>query len=107
VLFSFEASLPHVASAPQISQNHGLQTVTLLRSLRAIASANICYALQRTVQHVLPYFIRSELQEKKIKDYGNKEQRQNLNIQIKKAGKGLTEKRAWVFCLVGGSFFLS
>jgi hypothetical protein len=24
-----------------------------------------------------------------------------------KAGKGLTEKRAWVFCFVGGSFFLS
>jgi hypothetical protein len=34
-----------VAFTLQISQNHGLQTVAPLRSHKAIASANICYAL--------------------------------------------------------------
>jgi hypothetical protein len=57
---SRKASLPHMALTLQIRQNLGLQTIALLRSLEALASANICYALpnaQATI--VLPDFARS------------------------------------------------
>jgi hypothetical protein len=85
MLFSFKASLPHKASAPQIRHNHGLQTVAPLRSLKAAASANICYAPATAQGHqVLPDFARSELQERDKRLW---EQRQNLNMQIKKRVK--------------------
>jgi hypothetical protein len=46
------------AFALQIRQNHGLQTVALLRSRKAIASANICYALATAQGHqVMPDFV--------------------------------------------------
>jgi hypothetical protein len=48
---SIKASLPHTAFALQIRQNLGLQTIALLRSLNAGASANICYAVPGAQGH--------------------------------------------------------
>jgi hypothetical protein len=42
--FLFSGFFAALDLALQIRQNHGLQTIALLRTLEARASANICYA---------------------------------------------------------------
>jgi hypothetical protein len=44
---SKKASLPHMAFAPQIGQNHGLESFAQLRSRRPLASAKVPMPLPR------------------------------------------------------------
>jgi hypothetical protein len=91
--------LPHKASTPQIRQNHGLQKVAPLRFAHCHRfSKYLLCPFNRTGYQVLPDFTRSELQKKDKRQQETRIKKKRYK-EIKNAGKGLTEKRAWVFCL--------